>query len=765
MPPEVPLLGPYFGRLGNQGERIELQKPAVDSTNRVHYVAADPIDYETEPPWPARWVNGGGSSLQRIDARAYSNDPLNWGEGAPTPGLPNGVVPYPVVLDQPTRHILGPGGTLVLTINALRGNEPLTLQWFLNGVLIPDATGRSFSLTNASASDTGDYDLVIWNADGRVTNRIATVTVLTPPRVIRSPQDQVASVGRNMTLSVEAAGAPLLRYQWQLGAVNLPGATNALLRLDRVSGNQAGAYRVIVSNRYGAATSEVAWLSLTRDRSAPKLSVSVPAMNWRTTNEHLIAQGAALDDSRVVALEYSHNGAAFVQLTNPASFAQWNIPLELTAGTNTLEVRALDDSGNVTTVYRRFLHSALARLVLAVQGAGTIEGAPVSGLFEIGRRYTLTAVPQLDSTFAYWSGDFVSASPRLSFVMQPDLIVHAIFVPNLFYTARGTYYGLLEPLMTFPGSPSAERGLCRLTLNERGVYSATWRLAGIRFATSGQLDSKGNVADFVAIGPTNRMVYLNADLKDGQTVRGSIVMNAGPYVLLNAYRAPTFTATNPSPYRGRYTWTAFSDSPTVGASFGTIVIDENQGATFSARLNDGTRFVQKSLFSAGGWFPIYEEPTRGGIFSGWLQLRPGQPDEPFMVSSNHFWSRLPRPGGSRHPDGFEIAVEIIGDRYQAPASSQEPILNFTRGNFTASNSDESVGLNVLLMPGDRMVSDPPGDLSGRFDPKQGLISGTFRFPDGRTRQFQGAVNQRTQQGQGYFLDSFFGGGFELIGSE
>ncbi|HXJ60251.1 MAG TPA: lamin tail domain-containing protein, partial [Verrucomicrobiae bacterium] len=189
MPAETPLLGPYLGRLSNQGERIELQKPSADSTNHVHYVTVDPVTYQPQLPWPARWVNGAGASLQRLDAGAYSDDPINWGEGPPTPGRSNSIVRYPVVLDSPTRHILAPGASVLLTVNAVRGDDPITIQWFRNGAAIPDATGRTLLLTNAATPDTGDYDVVVSDPDGRVTNRIASVTVLAPPSVIVPPQD------------------------------------------------------------------------------------------------------------------------------------------------------------------------------------------------------------------------------------------------------------------------------------------------------------------------------------------------------------------------------------------------------------------------------------------------------------------------------------------------------------------------------------------------------------------------------------------------
>ena len=40
---------------------------------------------ESRPPWPGDAI-GAGSSLQRVDAAAYGNDPINWFTAPPTPG-------------------------------------------------------------------------------------------------------------------------------------------------------------------------------------------------------------------------------------------------------------------------------------------------------------------------------------------------------------------------------------------------------------------------------------------------------------------------------------------------------------------------------------------------------------------------------------------------------------------------------------------------------------------------------------------------------
>lgn len=96
VPADVPILGPFTGRLSDTGETIELQHPDIpegpDSPDAgfVPYELLERIDYAAGAPWPA---SSPGGSLQRKDAAAYGNEPLNWFAASPTPGRANAAAP------------------------------------------------------------------------------------------------------------------------------------------------------------------------------------------------------------------------------------------------------------------------------------------------------------------------------------------------------------------------------------------------------------------------------------------------------------------------------------------------------------------------------------------------------------------------------------------------------------------------------------------------------------------------------------------------
>jgi T5SS/PEP-CTERM-associated repeat protein len=87
----------------------------------------------------------------------------------------------------------------------------------------------------------------------------------TAPSLTQQPVSLTVTQGATASFSVVAGGDPPLGYQWRFRApgaseVDLAGATLSTLTFPNAQPNQAGAYRVLVSNSFGAVTSAVAEL-------------------------------------------------------------------------------------------------------------------------------------------------------------------------------------------------------------------------------------------------------------------------------------------------------------------------------------------------------------------------------------------------------------------------------------------------------------------------------------------------------------------------
>lgn len=167
----------------------------------------------------------------------------------------------PTVNISPQNLIVLAGSNAVLNANAA-GFQPMSYQWLKSSAPLDGATNASYAITNAQATNSDNYSVIVSNAYGSATSGVATVTVVFPPSITHQPQSWTAAAGVVLNLSVSAAGTEPLSYQWLNSSGNIVGATNATYTLDPVQTNNAGSYSVVVANPYGVATSDVATLTV-----------------------------------------------------------------------------------------------------------------------------------------------------------------------------------------------------------------------------------------------------------------------------------------------------------------------------------------------------------------------------------------------------------------------------------------------------------------------------------------------------------------------
>ncbi|MEM9657856.1 MAG: lamin tail domain-containing protein, partial [Planctomycetota bacterium] len=80
------LLGPYGGRLRNEGETLDLLRPeAPASPTTSGLVLVDRVSYDDAAPWPSG-LDGTGDSLHRKSVASYGNFADSWRGAIATPG-------------------------------------------------------------------------------------------------------------------------------------------------------------------------------------------------------------------------------------------------------------------------------------------------------------------------------------------------------------------------------------------------------------------------------------------------------------------------------------------------------------------------------------------------------------------------------------------------------------------------------------------------------------------------------------------------------
>ena len=84
-----------------------------------------------------------------------------------------------VITRQPHSQTVGVGANVLFSVVAV-GSSPLSYQWQFNGADLSGAVASSLTLTNAQATNSGTYSVVITNAYGLVTSSNALLAVIVP---------------------------------------------------------------------------------------------------------------------------------------------------------------------------------------------------------------------------------------------------------------------------------------------------------------------------------------------------------------------------------------------------------------------------------------------------------------------------------------------------------------------------------------------------------------------------------------------------------
>lgn len=97
-----------------------------------------------------------------------------------------------------------------------------------------------------------------------------------PPVINTQPLDAKVYLGDAVGLGVGATGDNPLQYQWTHAGTNIPAATSGSYSIAHATANDAGIYRVVVSNKFGSATSGEAKVEVrAKDLPAPILAVAL----------------------------------------------------------------------------------------------------------------------------------------------------------------------------------------------------------------------------------------------------------------------------------------------------------------------------------------------------------------------------------------------------------------------------------------------------------------------------------------------------------
>lgn len=222
-----------------------------------------------------QWRNGSNSTPQTLSfSYQVGSAPLT------NPAVTSGWISFPALNFVTPNPLTNPASGL--DGNAAT-NRQVIANVFLAGVSV--GPGQELFFRWSDINDPGnDHSFGI--DDLSILYNLGDDNPPAAPIILSQPQSRSVTVGDNVQFTTLASGNPAPTYQWQFNGTNLTGAVGVMLTLTNVTIAQAGDYRVMAANSQGAATSEVATLTV----SLPSATFSLltynvkgnGATNWST---------------------------------------------------------------------------------------------------------------------------------------------------------------------------------------------------------------------------------------------------------------------------------------------------------------------------------------------------------------------------------------------------------------------------------------------------------------------------------------------------
>ena len=155
-----------------------------------------------------------------------------------------------VILTHPSSVTTTENNAFSLYVQA-NSSLGLSFQWYKNGSLIPGANSAVYSKQNSNLLDSGLYHVKVSNGLAELSSLSAIVTVNEVQlalQITQQPQGLSITEGEALSLSVSVIGDGEIQYQWQKNGSLIPGATSNIYYIPNSQTQDAGSYRVVVSN-------------------------------------------------------------------------------------------------------------------------------------------------------------------------------------------------------------------------------------------------------------------------------------------------------------------------------------------------------------------------------------------------------------------------------------------------------------------------------------------------------------------------------------
>lgn len=676
------------------------------------------------------------------------------------------------------------GSTVSFSATVSEGTFPLFYQWRKDGVAITGAESATFTIDSAMIGDFGVYDVLVSNTVSTdIPSNAINLSVVTPtPTIINDPQSTVVAVGSVLNLGVDAVGAGTLTYQWKKGA-DLPGQTEALLRLPNVTLAQAGTYSVVVSNASGKATSANAEVVVVNQ--APEIVVS-PVGGTVALKAIVAGKNATYQWFRGETRIY--NSTKFLGATTP-----------------TLTIRAVNllDSNNYSCRVTTGSSSAFSgvRTVKVFDTAPLIDAAGLpmpngrigaSYSFQIptvsaanrgATLYAATNLPtglKLDTKTGLITGR-PTKTGTFNVVLRAsnargtaESAVQPVVINGILPGLEGSYIGVVERQAVLGGELG---GRFEMLISNTGAVSGklllgveTYPLVGFIEASAFPVQASFMLQRKGGLSPLN----ISFELEGDDYLVNGLITDTENDLNFNGFRNIWTTAAPATAYRGLYNAAIDLENEDdigaaaipQGAGYLTFSIANDGKLSIKGKTADGIGLTTATFVGPAGevflFNTLYTTARKGSILS-LFEIAVGATNADNTLLGAATWSRPVDPAAAQktYKAGFgPVDVIVFGGRYTPPVSPLVALdlalnsvvdLNFEEGGISGVNPNVDIRLEAKSKA--VVTGANPGSTTLTIAEATGLITGGFKLGGLRTAKFEGVILPENGElvGLGHFL--------------
>ena len=231
--------------------------------------------------------------------------------------------------------------------------------------------------------------------------------------------------------------------------------------------------RVIATDNAPAHNSTTNVIRIISDTVRPTCLITSPSQNQRCSNAVFMVKGTAKDNLQVTGVWCLTNGVWGYASPSNNNWANWSMDVALVPGLNTVRACAVDAAGNKSLTNTVTFNYVLSdRLTLASAGRGTLSPNYSNAMLEIGKTYTITAMPASGFAFSTWTGSLATNAVTLRFVMQSNLLFTANFIDVQKPTCAIT-------------APAPSQRWSNAVFTVKGTAKDNWQVAGVWCLTNG----------------------------------------------------------------------------------------------------------------------------------------------------------------------------------------------------------------------------------------------------------------------------------------